>query len=398
MTHFRLLRAMGLAVAGVALAGSVLRAAQAPDLAVLLDEYTSSGGERAIRRIEQLDDEAAIEMRLDWATVGRAWIDRDPANRPRRVFAAAVFALETEAIRVERGQWARSASRKIKENGKERTIRCNGACVLSWARGLFIERGAPDKAEHVWWMATIALAQGVRDTRFLLPPAPVSVSPAFMAAARFDPNQIPRDTTPGHLDAALIRFPNDADVRLARAVAVAARYDITTAAGPRSPGVSSGLRDLPAIVSEFEAIADDSAVPVGVRTEARIRLGYLHWAMGDNRRALAALKLAAESAPDAELRYLALYLSGTVLESGADNTGAMKSYEAALEARPHSQSASIKLAALRQLNGDAAGAQVIAQESLDARPIDADPWRLFLYGSHPKFPALMADVRRQVSR
>jgi tetratricopeptide (TPR) repeat protein len=137
---------------------------------------------------------------------------------------------------------------------------------------------------------------------------------------------------------------------------------------------------------------------VAVRTEARIRLGYLHWATGDNERARAALAAAAQSAPTADLRYLAHYLTGATLESGADTDGAITAYAAALEARPHSQSASIRLAVLRQLRGDAAGAQSLAQESLDARPADADPWRLFLYGHYPQFPLLLAEVRGQVPR
>ena len=310
-------------------------------------------------------------------------------------------------------------------------IHCNGACVLSWARGLFVERGAPDAAEHAWWMASIALAQGVRDTGFLLPPVPFS--PALAAAAKL--NRIPTDTTAGHLAAALSRFPNDPEFRLANAVALAARYEITTDAAPRSPAAGGGSSDLgpervtgrstsrgsgapspmpvsptsaqinrnryaelPPIVSELEAVANDPAASVTVRTEARIRLGYIHWATGDNERALAALTAAGESAPSADLRYLAHYLAGVVLELLADTEGAMRAYEAALAARPHSQSASLKLAVLRQLRGDASGAHALAQDSLDARPADADPWRQFLYGHYPQFPALMAEVRRQVPR
>ncbi|HEX5071076.1 MAG TPA: hypothetical protein VFV78_12745 [Vicinamibacterales bacterium] len=431
MTSRCLLRAIAPALAALVVTGPMAASPSPPDLPALLDEY-AAGGDRAIRRVELLGDDTAIEMRLDWATLGRAWIERDASDRPRRLFVAAAFALETEAILVERGLWSRSASRKIKEKGKESTVRCNGACVISWARGLFVERGAPDAAEHAWWIASVALAQGVRDTRFLLPPpAPSATESNLAIAARL--GQVPNTTTLGHLAAALTRFPNDPQFRLAKVVAASARFEITTDAAPRSPGTGNGTSDmalpnivvisrasgaapavpvrptsaqvnraryaeLPGILSDFEAIAGDATAGIGVRTEARIRLGYLHWATGDSARALAALTLAAESAPSADLRYLADYLAGVAHESLGDAAAATAAYEAALTARPHSQSASIKLAVLRQLHGDAAGAQAIAQETLDRRPNDADPWRLFLYGHYPQLPALLAEIRLQVPR
>ena len=409
MANRRLVRATVAALAGLALAAAARSPHVRPDLALLLDEYTSGDGGRAVRHVEQIDDEDAIDMRLDWATVGRSWIERDPPNRSTRLFAAAAFALETEAIRVERGQWSQPASRKVKEQGKEHTIYCNGACVLGWARGLFIERGAPDAAEHAWWMASIALAQGIRDVRFLLPP-PVTRPPIDNPGVRIAMamGQIPQDDSAGHLAATLLRFPNDPEARLANAMALAARYDITTDAAPRIPGVGGmgataaqmnrNRAQLPELVAEFRAIADDAGAGESVRTEARIRLGYLYWATGDNTRAHEALSAAAASAPTADLRYLAHYLAGVALESATEADAAMRAYEGALAARPHSQSATIRLGVLRILQGDAAGAQEIAQDSLDARPTDADPWRLFLYGHYPQFPALLADVRRQVPR
>jgi tetratricopeptide (TPR) repeat protein len=95
---------------------------------------------------------------------------------------------------------------------------------------------------------------------------------------------------------------------------------------------------------------------------------------------------------------LSFYLAGVAREALPDIDGAMRAYEAALAARPQSQSASLRLSVLRQLRGDASGAYALVQESLDARPTDADPWRVFLYGHYPQFPALIAAVRRQVPR
>jgi len=46
--------------------------------------------------------------------------------------------------------------------------------------------------------------------------------------------------------------------------------------------------------------------------------------------------------------------------------------------------------------GDAGKAHDLAQASLDQRRADVDPWRLFLYGHHPRLAGLIAELRRQV--
>jgi hypothetical protein len=97
---------------------------------------------------------------------------------------------------------------------------------------------------------------------------------------------------------------------------------------------------------------------------------------------------------DVETRYLANFLLGWTASIAGDSAAAIRAFEAALEARPGSESASVMLAALELQRGDAAKADLIARASLD-RP-DVDPWRFFLYGHHPRWPGLIAALRREV--
>jgi len=141
------------------------------------------------------------------------------------------------------------------------------------------------------------------------------------------------------------------------------------------------------------ALRDDPVVGV----EARLRFGYLQWTQGKHDAAKTELMIAAERARDPELRYLANFLLGWTATSGGDAVAAVRHFDAALEARPGSQSASVNLAALELQRGDAAKADAIARTTLDKKS-DLDPWRLFLYGHHPRLPRLIAELRREVAR
>lgn len=97
------------------------------------------------------------------------------------------------------------------------------------------------------------------------------------------------------------------------------------------------------------------------------------------------------------MRYLAQFLLGWIAIKRGDGAAAIPRLEAALAARPGSQSAALALASLELQRGDADKAHRIAQGSLnDAQPSAVDPWRLFLYGHHPRWPALRAELRREI--
>jgi tetratricopeptide (TPR) repeat protein len=352
------------------------------DLPRLLDLYAAGRFDEAVRSVAQVDDEIGQRLRRHWDVTGRQWIDADVEHRPQRILVTAAFMLETEHVRAERGEW------RVAQGDPP----CAAACALDWAQLQLVQRGAPDQAERAWYLAAAALAAGDRDWRYLQRP----VRP---------PGRAP-EVMPGLLDRALARFPGDSALRLEQAIAAAGRFNIVADGSRLAPtiplpqtlvigrgGISLqtlGL-DPNAAHGMLTALVDEPLVG----PEARLRLGYLYWALQRDDLARDELTRAAERTGDADVRYLAQFLLGWIAIKRGDAAGAIPRLEAALAARPASQSAALALASLELQRGDADKANAIAQASLDRRS-DVDPWRLFLYGNHPRWPARLADLRRAV--
>jgi tetratricopeptide (TPR) repeat protein len=350
------------------------------DLARLLDLYAGGRFDEAVRSVAQAGDETGRHLRRHWDVSGRQWIDADPAQRPQRILAAVAFALETEHVRAERGDW------RVTDDPP-----CPASCVLDWAQLRLIERGSPDQAERAWLLAAAALTGGVQDWRYLQRPV--------------DPRRSTR-VLPGLMDRALLRFPGDPSLRLEQALAAAGRFNITVDGRRLAPTVMAlppafggrGFSVVPIRLDGQEAaglltaLVDDPQVGA----EARMRLGFLYWAFGRDEAARDALTKAAAQAGDADLRYLAQFLLGWIAIARGDSAAAIPPLEAALAARPGSQSAALALASLELQRGDAGKAHDLARASLDERRADVDPWRLFLYGHHPQWPARVAELRRAV--
>jgi hypothetical protein len=354
------------------------------DLARLLDSYAAGRFDGAVREVAQANDEIGRRLRRHWSVTGRAWIDADPADWPRRALVAASLALESEAVLVERGDWAVAGNPP-----------CAGPCVLDWAQLQIVERGAPDAAERAWYLAAASLASGVRDWRYLQ---------RTMTAAQ------QATLLPGLMDRALVRFPGDIALRLEHALAAASRFSIVIdgAAPPLGPapsivglGPGRGRAMAPPRPTPQEIAADllaSLADDPHVGAEARLRLGYLRWALGHHDIARAELAGATREARDPDLRYLAEFLLGWTAIARGDAATARPHLEAALAIRPASQSPAVALAAIELQRGEAARAHDIARITEERRPNDVDPWRLFLYGHHAQLSARIAALRQQVHR
>jgi tetratricopeptide (TPR) repeat protein len=351
------------------------------DLPRVLDLYASGRFDEAVRSVARAGDEIGQRVRRHWDVTGRQWIDADLEHRPQRILVAAALALETEHIRAERGEW------RVAEGDPP----CSASCILDWAQSQLVQRGAPDQAERAWYLAAAALAAGDRDWRYLQRPVRPGRAPEVM---------------PALMDRALARFPGDSALRLEQAIAAAGRFNVLADGGRLAPSIPLP----PAILAGRGGISlqtlglDPNAAHVMltalvdeplVGPEARLRLGYLYWAQRRDEMARDELTRAAERTGDADVRYLAQFLLGWIAIKRGDSAGAIPRLEAALAARPASQSAALALASLELQRGDADKAHAIAQASLDRRS-DVDPWRLFLYGNHPRWPARLADLRRAV--
>lgn len=353
------------------------------DLRRTLDLYAGGRFDEAVQAVARAGDDVGRNLRRHWSITGRAWIDAELDGRPRRLLAAAALALETENLRAERGDWRESDDPV-----------CAAACVLDWAQQLLIERGEPDRAERAWYLAAAALAGGVRDWRYLQRP--------------FNPRR-PALWTAGLMDRALIRLPSDPALRLEHALAAASRLNVIGEDGV--PAETIPLNSIPPELRERLGlvVSDDAGLAAAnllaalgedpdVGAEARTRLGYLYWTQRNHAASRAELTAAVSSgARDPETRYLANFLLGWTLAARGDAAAAIPHLEAALEARPGSQSAAVLLAALELQRGDAAKADAIARASFE-RKHDLDPWRLFLYGHHPRLPERIAALRREVAQ
>ncbi len=367
------------------------------DVVALLDRYAAGRFDDAVRPLADATEDQARALRAQLMTSGRLWIDSAGQSRNDRLAAAAMFALEFEAARAERGEWA-----------APNDDRCAGACIIEWACALFHERAAVtpeapahDGVEYGWFSASVALASGVRDWAFLHQPR--------LAVDPFGESK-------GHVDHAMARFPGDARLRLTRAQTVASRFEATTEQGvPREgarlefpappvptitvngitigqPRTTATIRRSTQRLMTLEELSDLAADPV-VGAAARTRLAYLQWAVGDYAHALTEAQAAAEQAAHADDRYLARYVAGLAAQSSGLLSNAESLFRSALEARPNSQSASIALAALLFQRGDAAGAYALSQDSLTKMKTDDDPWRLFQYGDYPKLQSKVQAMR-----
>lgn len=370
-------------------------------LADVLDTYAAGRFDEAVRAVATLGDTVGRNLRAHWSLEGRAWIDAAPAERPRRLLVAAALALENETVRAERGDWGFVVGDPP----------CGGTCALDWAQALLVERGSADAAEHAWYLAVASLAGGVRDWRYLQrapPPAPPRNAPANALPPGVPP---PPPPLPGLTERALLRFPGDPPLRLEQALAAAGRFSTTIDGGRLTAdptgfvitigGPGSGIRStapMPpreAAAAMLEALVSDPAVGA----EAQMRLGYLRWALGDDAAAKRALQQSADrAAADSDVRYLARFLLGWIALQAGDSDAAIPELEAALLARPNSQSAALALGTLKLQHGESGAAYETARASIDHRNTDDDPWRLFLYGHHPLLASRMAALRAEVKK
>jgi len=387
-----------LVLVGIAATIPHAQARRSLDVGVLLDQYAAAQVDAALAVVANATREQVRDLRAQWGIRGQRWVNAVPADRRQRLFIAAALALEVEIAGAERGAWPGIGQAD-----------CAGRCALEWARSLLLLRGDPDEAERAWWRASTAFLEGVRDWRFLH----TAADPLTPFGSAF-----------GHLTHGLDRFPGDPHLRLAQVFAVGSRFLSVTAearrgplpgapdlsaitivrrgAGEVGPGLLNGSRALGPLVALRESVTEALASLIPdphIGPEARVRLGYLHWTGGADDAARTELRLAADDQrADADVRYLAHFLLGTVAQAAGDVEAARAAFAAALVDRPASQSATLALAALHFQDGDVDRAYEMTRASLSQRTGGDDPWRQFQYGGFRALPNLLAVLRREVRR
>ncbi|HYN09274.1 MAG TPA: hypothetical protein VES67_17965 [Vicinamibacterales bacterium] len=355
------------------------------DISALLDLYAKGDHDGALKAVAAAGPPQARGWRATLVSTGHAWVHRAPEDLSRRILTAAAFALEFEAIRAEKGEW-----------GVLGPDSCAGRCAIEWACTILRARGEADEAERLWHRGTFALVGGVRDWSFLLTPLTPPTA---------------RTRLSGHVLHALSRLRDDPHARLARAIAIASRHIIVDEMdaprmGERSTSAVATMLPVTAELAanrlqlsveharqHFTGLVDDRVVG----PEARMRLGYLYWRANLYERAITAEREAAEATTDPSIRYVSYFIAAQAAQVLGALVDAEDLYGKALEARPHSQSATIGLSALKFLRGDAGAAYDAMERARVERPHDDDPWRMFLYGSFPQLPDLIAQLRKRLT-
>ena len=144
----------------------------------------------------------------------------------------------------------------------------------------------------------------------------------------------------------------------------------------------------------LQPLVDD---PV-VGPEALVRIGHIHFTMGDHPAALQALGRAQQREAAAAIRYLSFFSAGRVLEALGRPEDAMAQYAKALEAVPGAESATVALGSLEFVHDDREAAVSRLSQVFD-RPLAApDPGRLSGYGSYLHWPELRQALRAELPR
>jgi tetratricopeptide (TPR) repeat protein len=382
-----------------------------PRLPPLLDLYERGEYDAALAPIGPWpNSERLLEKLRDDAP---RWVDATgPEAAPRRRLIAASFALEA----AHRGLANWDDARHLVEWG----------CQL-------LRAGPPLPAERTWQLASVALIQGASDVIFLT---------GLPRNAR-DPHPS-RGTAIDHLTHAELRFPDEARLRLARAVVQEfrswgqdsknprlargetptldmggggsfdrrqffvisdvpdIRFDRETAQAivtRRMRGVG-GVRDLVAarkslqlwnLIDLFEPFLADETT----RADAHVRLGHTYLRLARPDKASAHFQQVPATTSDPFLIYLTRFFAGRIHEAAGERAAAIAAYREALQSVPRAESASLALGRLLFTGDERDEAYDIVAASLSQGPVQ-DPWRQYPSGSFHLWQDLIARLRQEL--
>lgn len=347
--------------------------AQAIDVTGLLDTYALGRYDEAVDRATALPDLGPFRLRFVQDTP--AWVNADPARREGRRAAVAAFLLELTAARID-SDWGRLSD------------------LIEWTCVQLRSAGPPGEFERAWHGASHALAGRARARVWLLGEYARLPHQQPTTAPPSDPQRPPAR----HLMHALERFPDDPRFQLSRVVAWTWGRDAEPIRNVRR-GDDDERRparrapQLEAIVT-LEPL---TAVPE-VSPEAWLRIGLVHFSVGDFASALRAFASAQPIASGPAIKYLAHFNAARALERLARPEDAIREYRTALEIVPGAESAAVMLASVQFLQDDRDHAVLLIDRVFNRPPAPTDPGRLIGYGSFMHWPALKAALRKALPR
>jgi tetratricopeptide (TPR) repeat protein len=343
------------------------RTADSLSVTPLLDLYLHNRSDEAIAGAASARDAAQFAQAL--IKQGPGWIAAEAPHERRRL-AVAAFALEVTQARVET-DWHLLFP------------------LLEWSCQMFKTAGAPSEGERLWELGVISVGGRARDFGRLglsPPQADAMLEQETLESLSAKHNRF------GHLSHAAERFPGDARILLAAAVAASARFDAEptrNASDLARQAFEARRAERVHVLALFEPLR----LRPEVAAEALMRAGHIHYDLGNLVPALSLERAAQQAAPPPDIAYLAHFIAGRILVDLHRLDEASAEFEAALKTRPRAQSAAFALAAMRASApvSEAAGLLRPALESHDAFD---DPWRLYGYGDYLRWAEARAALRR----
>jgi tetratricopeptide (TPR) repeat protein len=335
--------------------------AQTPATVVAwLDAYAAGRFDQVATDLQRTNDFKDIleQLKRD----GPAWIAAaGPSEVDRRELVAATFALE--AARAGIGQPWKLLLKAPPDAGPGLTLYWEAPpLILEWACERLRARPTMHPAERWWQLAAVAVGHRSEDFQFLV-------------GTPFESLVINKQDEIEHLAHAEKRFPGEARIQLAKAIAIEWRW-------PRDA--------MPA----FLALSEDP----GVGAEARVRLGVSQSRTGRHADAVITLRRAEQETREPHLVYLARLFRGQALESLKRTKDAESAYRAAVLTIPGAQAAANALAGLLAADGRRLEAQQLIGRTMATRPMPDDPWRVYVHGDDRFWPYLIGRLRKETGR
>ena len=339
------------------------------DLVGLLNAYEQGRYDEAVAKAAALPDLGSFRLRF--VQDSPLWANADPTRIERRRGVAAAFLLDLAAARLE-SDWGRFSD------------------LIEWTCVQLRATATPTEFERAWHAASHALAGRARARQWLLGLDPRLPHQKPVTARPVKANERPPAT---HLVHALERFPDDPQFQLSRAVAWLWGRDSEPMRNVERDSSDAPLRRtraprLEALVT-LEPLA---AIPV-VAPEAWVRIGLVHFSVGDYASALRAFESAQPLATEPSMKYLGYFNAGRALEGLKRIDDAMRAYQRALEVIPDAESATVALTSLQFMGDDRDAAVSAIDRVFGRRPGAADPGRLMGYGSYLRWDALKTAMR-----
>jgi tetratricopeptide (TPR) repeat protein len=358
-------------IAAMVLALAMAPRAQPQPASSQLDRYFRGDFEAVVAELHALDnlDNVLESVKRDAA----AWIDAGgPAERSRRVLAAATFALEAGRAGAFL-EWKWVARYAVPPHIDVTNVVWKAPPLLiEWGCELLRNQAAPHPEERTWQLAAVAAAQLAGDHEFLI-------------GSPFEVRHNPQDEI-DHLKHVIARFPKEPRFALAQAIAV----EWTTF--PNPPRARGGRARAAPAIDAFDRMKNDEAIGA----EATLRLGVARHRSGNSSSALEHFAKVETVTREPYLIYLARVYAGQAHQALKRPVEAERSYRAALKTVPNAQTAAFALAALLFTSDRPAEAGRITESAL-THPQPADPWREYGAADHRFWPRLIGRLQESIA-